>query len=389
MKEEDGDDMEVETVSQPVTQQVITKKADVAFKPGRDKPASDPIPYKYDVQVPATISPLELDTIKLMALYTAKNGKQFLYTISNRESRNPQFDFLKLNHKHFSFFSKLTEVYANILAIPKPSVTQDVQDVENLRFIANRSDKSALLDRLFAKAEWETSEMQRKRKEDMEQKEEREAFNQIDWNDFVVVETIDFDEFQTVAPVYDPYDQVDYYDDVAPYEPSQPKTVEEQNIIDQMESKVVNDYQPTQKKKQSGPQTNVQYFKNPATGELIPSDKVADHMRIVTLDPRWKEQKERASKKFTNTNIASDAEITDQLTNFAKHRGDIFGRDDAGKNIPAPVNNNDPSQQQMMQQQAAMMAAQMMQQQMNARPPVQDEKDPKKPRTNGPAPQNN
>ena len=32
---------------------------------------------------------------------------------------------------------------------------------------------------------------------------------------------------------------------------------------------------------------------SPLTGELIPVSKMAEHMRIGLLDPRWREQKER------------------------------------------------------------------------------------------------
>ncbi len=32
---------------------------------------------------------------------------------------------------------------------------------------------------------------------------------------------------------------------------------------------------------------------SPLTGELVPASKMAEHMRIGLLDPRWREQKER------------------------------------------------------------------------------------------------
>jgi splicing factor 3A subunit 1 len=58
------------------------------------------------------------EIIKLTAIFVARNGKQFMTTIAQREVRNPQFDFLKPTHPYFAFFTRLVEQYTNIL-IPK------------------------------------------------------------------------------------------------------------------------------------------------------------------------------------------------------------------------------------------------------------------------------
>lgn len=39
------------------------------------------------------------------------------------------------------------------------------------------------------------------------------------------------------------------------------------------------------------------YFKSPFTGELIPASAVDEHMRIANLDPRWIEQRQRERKE--------------------------------------------------------------------------------------------
>eukprot|EP01012_Entosiphon_sulcatum_P059971 TRINITY_DN8464_c0_g1_i2.p1 TRINITY_DN8464_c0_g1~~TRINITY_DN8464_c0_g1_i2.p1 ORF type:complete len:131 (-),score=14.73 TRINITY_DN8464_c0_g1_i2:98-490(-) len=49
------------------------------------------------------------------------------------------------------------------------------------------------------------------------------------------------------------------------------------------------------------------------------------HMRIKTLDPKWKEQQERERAKFLTTNIAPDVDIGNTLHSFARRRTDIFG----------------------------------------------------------------
>src|SRR3989338_6324060 len=117
-EDEEGDHTmdDVEELVEPVTTEVISKKAEVTFRRGGERPTKDPLTYSFELPIPPSMTPLEFDMIKLMAQFTAKNGKTFLYTVSARENRNPQFDFLKLQHRHFPFFSKLTEIYGRILS---------------------------------------------------------------------------------------------------------------------------------------------------------------------------------------------------------------------------------------------------------------------------------
>ena len=53
---------------------------------------------------PIGANPLDLDVIQLTAQYVACNGRSFLTGIANRESKNPQFDFLKPTHHLFTHF---------------------------------------------------------------------------------------------------------------------------------------------------------------------------------------------------------------------------------------------------------------------------------------------
>jgi len=80
------------------------------------------------------------------------------------------------------------------------------------------------------------------------------------------------------------------------------------NYVKKDKTKAAPSYDPTK------------YFKDQTTGELIPIDQAEKHMRIKTLDPRWKEQKEREMEKFKTTNIAPDVEIADQLMNMVKKK---------------------------------------------------------------------
>jgi splicing factor 3A subunit 1 len=49
---------------------------------------------------------------------------------------------------------------------------------------------------------------------------------------------------------------------------------------------------------------------SPITGELIPVNEMAEHMRISLIDPMYKEQKERMMAKLRETTLAPDDEIS-------------------------------------------------------------------------------
>ncbi|KAG2385861.1 hypothetical protein C9374_003010 [Naegleria lovaniensis] len=201
----------------------ISKGASVTFhlNRSREKPTKDPFEYFYDTTIPSSVKALELDMIKLTAQYVAMNGKQFQFEIASAESKNPQFDFLKPNHRHFHFFNKLVDIYTKVLFPDRltpmeiqrlsqkdsnttinNSTTQDtnqmVKDEDHiykyLNLFANPENKLAVLDLLFQKAEWEIMQEEKQRREQLDKDEDKSVFDMIDWNDFIVVETIDFDE---------------------------------------------------------------------------------------------------------------------------------------------------------------------------------------------------
>lgn len=54
------------------------------------------------------------DIVKLTAQFVARNGRQFLTNLMNREQRNYQFDFLRPQHSLFNYFTKLLEQYTKV-----------------------------------------------------------------------------------------------------------------------------------------------------------------------------------------------------------------------------------------------------------------------------------
>lgn len=71
------------------------------------------------VHVPEGLTALDLDIIKVVAQFVARNGKTFLTGLASREHSNPQFNFLKPTHSMFTFFTALCDAYSKVLMPPK------------------------------------------------------------------------------------------------------------------------------------------------------------------------------------------------------------------------------------------------------------------------------
>ena len=143
----------------------------------------DPPPEFEFVHDPASINALDIDIVKLTAQFVARNGKQFLAQLMNREQRNYQFDFLRTQHNMFGYFTKLVEQYTKVLIPPRDLISGLEEEIKNPKTI---------LDRVKYRVEWHKYQERQRRKEEEAAEKERMAYAQIDWHDFVVVETVDF-----------------------------------------------------------------------------------------------------------------------------------------------------------------------------------------------------
>jgi len=161
----------------------------------KKKVAKPPPPDQYIVNHPY-IAPMDMDIIKLTAQFVARNGQKFLIGLTQRESRNPQFDFLKPTHALFGYFTSLVDAYTKCLMPNK-------DEVEKLKkSLANPAD---IIDKAMSRFAWDEQEEEKRLSREEEEKEEKEQMAQIDWHDFVVVETIAFtaedDNIALAAPI--------------------------------------------------------------------------------------------------------------------------------------------------------------------------------------------
>lgn len=132
---------------------------------------------------PPSINAFDLDVVKLTAQFVARNGGQFLTNLMNREQRNYIFDFLRPQHSMFNYFTKLVEQYIKVLIPPKEL---------HERLIQEGASRKAMMEKVTYRVEWEKYQERLRKKDEEEKERERVNYSQIDWHDFVVVETVDY-----------------------------------------------------------------------------------------------------------------------------------------------------------------------------------------------------
>lgn len=338
----------------------------------------DPPPEFEFVADPPSISALDLDIVKLTAQFVARNGRQFLTNLMNREQRNYQFDFLRPQHSLFNYFMKLLEQYTKIL-VPNKNLMG--------RLKKESEDPKSILDQVRYRVEWTKMQEAQRRREEEEAERERVQYAQIDWHDFVVVETVDYQpneqglfppptcpdevgtrvlaqqrleeegeevemEVESDEEGSDEEEQPKQDAGGRPKEPSRPPSPPPQPpkeappqlppLPPNPEQVVVRkDYNPKGTKVQRP--TSEQFLISPITGEKIPADKMQEHMRIGLLDPRWVEQRDRAlqEKMQQDEVFAPGSAIESSLKQFAERRTDIFGFGDEETAIGKKIGEED------------------------------------------------
>lgn len=165
-------------------------EAQVSAEPEKAKGPAPPPEFHFSARMP-NISAQDLDVVKLTALFVAKNGRSFMTTLSQKQAGNYQFDFLRPQHSLHQYFSRLVDQYTDLLQAPSVNGGR-VQQGRLQELDINIKDKFNVLGRAKQRAEWVRFQAQQKqRKEEADEKEKLE-YAQIDWHDFVVVETVTF-----------------------------------------------------------------------------------------------------------------------------------------------------------------------------------------------------
>ncbi|KAJ8078554.1 SF3a splicing factor complex subunit [Marasmius tenuissimus] len=329
------------------------------------------------------ISAIDLDIMKLTALYTAQRGRSFLSALSAKESRNYQFDFLQPTHSLFGYFNRLVDQYTKVLH-PEKDTIED---------LTNRADEGSRwrtleISRKYAK--WERNKREKERKRQDDQEAERIAFAEIDWHDYAIVQTIEFTVADATSELPPPMsvqevenmtlaqkrmaamimentaEDVEAHrakqaaaeaeaaaavgnagvanDDVAMEESddegdgmdeqARKNEEERQKEIERaraLQASSVGAGGPMKIRTDYVPKLGSKNAKTAMTtcsicGQQIPVDELQEHMRIELLDPKWKEQRDVLERrKAQASELQRGANVVTSLKNLARTRVDIFG----------------------------------------------------------------
>ncbi|KIL68644.1 hypothetical protein M378DRAFT_158482 [Amanita muscaria Koide BX008] len=335
------------------------------------------------------ISVIDLDIMKHTALCTAQRGRNFLASLSAREGRNYQFDFLRPTHSLFPCFNRLVEQYTKILHPNK-------EMLEQLKDRTREGARWRTLEVARRYATWERSKREKDQKRRDDEEAERTAFAEIDWHDYAIVQTIEFTaadanaelpapmsvqevENMTLAqkrmaamimettvddveahrarqaaaeaeaaaavgsagpgaaavngPVQDEtmMEESDDEGEAAQLARKQQEEEERLREIARAQAMQANPSGPMKIRTDYIPKLGVKGAKATMTtcsicGQQIPVDELQEHMRIELLDPKWKEQRDvLEARKAQASELQRGANVVTSLKNLARTRVDIFG----------------------------------------------------------------
>ncbi|KAH8833617.1 Pre-mRNA splicing factor PRP21 like protein-domain-containing protein [Flagelloscypha sp. PMI_526] len=352
---------------QPKDDKVVGQKE--AATPTVDRGIEPPAP-KFILDFPP-LSPIDLDIIKLTALFTAQRGRSFLSALSAREGHNFQFEFLRQNHSLFGYFNRLVDQYTRVL-------DPDKDTLEQLKERSQPDGKWKTLELARRHAKWKRFKRETDKQREDDQEAERIAFAEIDWHDYAIVQTIEFTAADANSELPPPMSVQEVEnmtlaqkrmaamimentaDDVEAHRAKQAaadaasgnnddmevddeKEAEERRKKEEAERlreieraralqassmnaggavKIRTDYVPKVRVKNA----QVNMATCPNCGQQIPVDQLQEHMRIELLDPRWKEQRDvLESRKAQASELQRGADVSSSLRNLARTRTDIFG----------------------------------------------------------------
>ncbi|KAL1407197.1 SF3a splicing factor complex subunit [Vanrija albida] len=332
-----------------------------AAEPKDEGPVYEPKALEFKVDLPG-VTAQDLDILRLTALFHARRGRSFLEALSVREGRNYQFDFLRPTHSMFGYYNRMVESYQKIMH-PPPGLIASVVEAN-----ADPEAKWKTLEEGRLRADWERARRKKEDEKAKEKDEEAQVFAEIDWQDFVTVETIEFtqadmeldlppptnvDKLRVMSMAEkrmaamimeepgagvaapggaDNVEEVDMEEDEDDEEARLQRIKEEKEqarardvqraALESKGLKIKKDY--VAKGIQRG--GNVATAKCPYCGQSIPESELSEHIRIELLDPRWKDQKrDLEQRRQQQQQLQIGADISKSLKDLATNRTDLFG----------------------------------------------------------------
>jgi splicing factor 3A subunit 1 len=350
-------------------------KAAAAKKKEEDARPAEPEPFFFLSDMPS-ITAVDLDILKLTALFTARKGRSFASSLSAREGRSYQFEFLRPSHSLFGYFNRLVEQYRLVME-PSEEAKQKVRygafgstdesaiTSEPTLGLGRGGARLKVLEQVQARAEYQKWDKARRRKVEEEEEKEKSAFNEIDWQDFVIAGTVELtetdahvdlppplslrevenmsmaqkrmaalisevegDEEEEAPVLREAINGNNQGDDIEMEMEDESDEEKETTIAVQASNgpmKIRKDYKPktlAERKAAAASQSTI----CPVCKTSVPLNQMEEHVKYELLNPHYREQRtELESKKAQHNALLQGADPSRSLKQFAGRRTDIFG----------------------------------------------------------------
>jgi len=169
--------------------------------PAKPKGPEPPPEYHFSARMP-NISSLDLEVLRLTALHVARKGKSWMTNLSQKEARNYQFDFLRPQHSLYNFFQRMVDQYSLLLQTGPEGQKAEQARIREIQ--DNIQDRFRTLNKAKKRSEYVKHQEKQKQQKEEAEETERMAYAQVDWHDFVVVETVLFTEADDQADLPPP-----------------------------------------------------------------------------------------------------------------------------------------------------------------------------------------
>merc|ERR1711976_467242 len=307
---------------------------------------------KYTVTIPKGVKQMQVDLIKLTAQFVARNGRKFLTNLTSKEKNNTEFEFLDPIHPFFPYFQKLVNAYC-LCIVPPKDLMEKIECDQNMEETLLHS---------IGESEFLKQEEDRKIQKEADAEEERIQMQLIDWHRFVVLETLDFNPGEIYPPPGFNLEQIDEIlniDNRAEIKIALAKDVLDQELIfkkDKSKIKVERtDQEDTGKNsikenlinaddltaipqalskqeqelrdqlenllKLNASKSN--FVESPFNGDMIPISEISQHIKIMLLNPQWKEQKKLLIDKIKATPFANNIDIVKNLGKLSENKKNV------------------------------------------------------------------
>ncbi|CUM49254.1 uncharacterized protein AC631_05481 [Debaryomyces fabryi] len=289
------------------------------------------------------ISSLDLDIIKLTALFVAKNGKKYaehLFTHQTQQSNKAQFEFLHEKHSLHLIFQKYVKQYELVLNLYKDSDDDQTQGI-----VKRLSHPDDIFESAYRRAHYNKQHKAVIQNEKKLEEQKKLAYTSIDWQDFAIVGQIEFDAIDEVRELAIPLRREDLiYRSLESKQKEldlakakvQPKQESQETIPEKSENEVLKHPKPKgmkiraagesrlKNKSKSNLQTTSHmagHIKCPITGKFIPELQFDNHLKVLLRDPRYKEQQDNfVRKNFTYSSNLTTDEVYDNIKRLARKR---------------------------------------------------------------------